>query len=145
MALVRYEPWNLVSQLQGEINRAVRDWSGAGETSSATADWVPAVDVDEYEDRFELFVDVPGVAANDVEITLDSGVLSLSGERKVEHATGQLTRHRRERGYGKFYRRFILPDTVNADEVKASERNGVLAITIPKKAAAQPRKIEIAA
>jgi HSP20 family protein len=144
MAIVRYDPWSLVTQLQGELNRAVRDWN-SGETSSATADWVPAVDVDEYEDRFELFMDLPGVAASDVEITLERGVLSLSGERKVEHATGQLTRHRRERGYGKFYRRFILPDTVNADGVKATERHGVLSITIPKKAAAQPRRIEIAA
>jgi len=144
MALVRYEPWNFVSQLQGELNRALRDWT-SGETSSATADWVPAVDVEEYDDRFDLFVDLPGVAASEVEITLEGGVLSLSGERKVEHGTGQMTRHRRERGYGKFYRRFILPDTVNAEGVKATERHGVLAITIPKKAAAQPRRIEIAA
>jgi HSP20 family protein len=144
MALARYEPWNLMNQLQGELNRAFHDWA-SNETSSATADWVPAADVEEYEDRFELYVDLPGVAANDVEITLEGGVLSLSGERKVEHGTGQMTRHRRERGYGKFYRRFILPDTVNADAVKATERNGVLAVTIPKKAAAQPRRIEIAA
>ena len=144
MALVRYEPWNVINQLQGELNRALRDWN-SGETSSATADWVPAVDVEEYEDRFELFVDLPGIASSEVEITLDRGVLSLSGERKVEERTGQVARHRRERGYGKFYRRFILPDTVNADGVKATERHGVLAVTIPKRAAAQPRRIEIAA
>ena len=144
MALVRYEPWNLMNQVRGEFNRAFRDWA-SNETSSATADWVPAADIAEYEDRFELYVDLPGVAASDVEITLEDGVLSLTGERKVEHGTGQVTRHRRERGYGKFYRRFILPDTVNAEAVKATERSGVLAITIPKKAAAQPRRIEIAA
>jgi HSP20 family protein len=125
MALVRYGPWNLVGQLHGELNRALRDWT-SGETSSATAEWIPAADVEEYEDRFELYVDLPGV-------------------RKAEQAEAQMTRHRRERGYGKFYRRFILPDTVNADGVEASERNGVLAIRIPKKAAAQPRRIEIAA
>jgi HSP20 family protein len=144
MALVRYEPWNLVGQLHSELNRALRDWT-SGETSSATADWVPAADVEEYEDRFELYVDLPGIAAKDVEITLERGVLTLAGERKAERAEGQMTRHRRERGYGKFYRRFILPDTVNADGVEATERNGVLAVTIPKKAAAQPRRIEIAA
>jgi HSP20 family protein len=144
MAIVRYNPWSFVSQLHGELDRAMRDWN-SGETSSATADWVPAADVEEYEDRFELFVDLPGVAAKDVEITLEGGVLSLSGERKEEQATGQISRHRRERGFGKFYRRFILPDTVNADAVKAKERHGVLAVTIPKKAAAQPRRSEIAA
>jgi len=144
MALVRYGPWNLVGQLHGELNRALRDWT-SGETSSATAEWIPAADVEEYEDRFELYVDLPGVVAKDVEITLERGVLTLAGERKAEQAEAQMTRHRRERGYGKFYRRFILPDTVNADGVEASERNGVLAIRIPKKAAAQPRRIEIAA
>ena len=144
MAIVRYNPWSLVSRLHGELDRAMRDWDSS-ETSSATADWVPAVDVEEYEDRFELFVDLPGVAAKDVEITLEGGELRLSGQRKEERATGQISRHRRERGYGKFYRQFILPDTVNSDAVKATERHGVLAITIPKKAAAQPRRIEIAA
>jgi HSP20 family protein len=144
MAIVRYNPWSLVSQLHGELDRAMRDWN-SGETSSATADWVPAVDVEEYEDHFNLFVDLPGVAAKDVEITLEGEVLTLSGERKVEQGTGQVSRHRRERGYGKFHRRFILPDTVNGEAVKATERQGVLAITIPKKAAAQPRRIEIAA
>lgn len=144
MALVRYEPWNLMSQLHGELNRALRDFAN-GETSGATADWVPAADIEEYEDRFELFVDLPGVPANEVEITLDNGVLILTGERKVEQAAGQVTRHRRERGYGRFYRRFILPDTVDSEGVKATERNGVLAVTIPKKAAAQPRRIQIAA
>ena len=144
MALVRYEPWDLMSQLHGEFNRALRDFTN-GETSGATADWVPAADIEEYEDRFELFVDLPGVPTEEVEITLDNGVLSLAGERKVEQATGQVTRHRRERGYGRFYRRFILPDTVDAEGVKATERNGVLAVTIPKKAAAQPRRIQVAA
>jgi HSP20 family protein len=144
MALVRYDPWNLLSQLQGDINRALRDWSPS-ETSSATADWVPAADIEEYIDRFELFVDLPGVTAGDVEITLEAGVLTLAGERKVEKRADQLLNQRRERGHGRFYRRFILPDTADAEAVKASERSGVLAITIPKKAAAQPRRIEIAA
>ena len=144
MALVRYDPWSFMTQLQSDINRAFTDWSST-DTSSATADWVPAVDVDEYVDRFELFVDLPGVAAKDVEITLEGGVLSLSGERRAEKRPDQVTRHRRERGVGRFYRRFILPDSVDAEAVKAAERSGVLAVTIPKRAAAQPRRIEVAA
>lgn len=143
MALVRYDPWNLLSQLQGDISRALRDWSPT-ETSSATAEWVPAADIEEYVDRFELFVDLPGVASSDVAITLEAGVLTLDGERKIEKRAEQLLNHRRERGHGRFHRRFILPDTADADAVKATERHGVLAITIPKKAAAKPRRIEIA-
>jgi HSP20 family protein len=144
MALVRYEPWSLVARLQGEINRTLNDW-GSNETSGATADWIPAADVDEYRDRFELFVDLPGVAADQVDITLESGVLTLSGERRATGMDEQLTSHRRERDHGHFHRRFILPNTVDAEGVTASERNGVLEITIPKQAAAQPRRIKVAA
>ena len=144
MALVRYEPWNLVTRLHDDINRAFSDW-GVNETNGATSDWVPPVDVEEYVDRFEIFVDLPGVAAKDVEITLEAGVLTLSGQRPAVRPQELISRHRRERGHGRFYRRFILPDTVDADRVKAAERNGVLEITIHKQATAQPRRIEIAA
>jgi len=144
MALVRYEPWSLMTRLHDDINRTFNDWA-ANDTSAATADWVPSADVEEYDDRFELFVDLPGVPANEVEITLQAGVLTLSGQRRVPHSTEAVTRSRRERGVGRFHRRFILPDTVDADGVKAKERDGVLEIVIPKRAAAQPRRIEVAA
>lgn len=144
MALVRYEPWSLLTRLHGDLDRTFSDWA-TNDTSSATADWIPAADVEEYVDRFELFVDLPGVSAKDVEITLEAGVLTLSGERQVARPSELLSHHRRERGHGRFYRRFILPDTVDADRVKATERNGVLEVTIPKQAAAQPRRIKIAA
>jgi HSP20 family protein len=144
MALVRYDPWSLINQLQGDINRAFSDLTPS-ESSSATADWVPATDIEEYVDRFELFIDLPGVAAEDVDITLEKGVLSVSGARRPEERTEELSQRRRERGFGRFYRRFILPDTVNADAVEAKERNGVLAITIPKQPAAQPRRIKVVA
>ena len=144
MALVRHEPWSLVSRLQDEINRTFRDRAG-GETSSATADWVPAADIEEYADRFELFVDLPGVSAKEVQITLEADVLTLAGERVAVRATDEMLNARRERGTGRFYRRFILPDTVDAERVNARERNGVLEITIPKHAKALPRRIEVAA
>ncbi len=144
MALVRYEPWTLLSRLHEDINRTFSDWHG-NDSSSATAQWAPAIDVEEYVDRFELFVDLFGVAAKDVDITLESGVLTLSGERHVARSADELLNARRERGTGRFHRRFILPVTVDAERVKATEQNGVIAVTIPKQAKAQPRKITIAA
>jgi HSP20 family protein len=144
MALVRQEPWSLMARLHDEINRTFSDWAGS-ETSSATADWVPAADVEEYDDRFELFVDLPGVSASDVEITLEAGVLTLAGARSAVHSTDSLIQARRERGTGRFHRRFILPDSVDAERVKARERDGVLEITIPKQAKALPRRIKVAA
>jgi len=142
------EPWSVVSQLQNEINRLFGNVHDP-ESSSATAEWIPAVDVAEFPDRFELLVDVPGVDPQAVEITLDGGVLTLSGERRDERklsggADGGAPQHqRRERHQGRFYRRFILPDTADGENVTASGRHGVLAISIAKHPKAQPRRITV--
>lgn len=144
MSLVRYEPWRGMGQLQDDINRVFSSWSNT-DSSSATADWVPSVDINEFDDSFQLQVDVPGVDPKDVEITLDGGVLTIAGERQlVKTDTESETLRRSERAYGRFYRRFILPDTVDAEKVEASNRHGVLKITIPKQAKALPRRIKIA-
>jgi|SRR5688572_22446506 HSP20 family protein len=146
MNLMRYEPWNLVTQLQDEINRVFSN-AATADSSAATAAWVPAVDINEYTDRFELYVDLPGVDPDKVEITLEEGVLTLSGDRidDFRKEGEEALRTRVERGHGRFYRRFILPDTADADGVKATGRSGVLAISIPKQAKALPRKIKVAA
>jgi HSP20 family protein len=116
-----------------------------GENDSATAERSPAVDVREFADRFELLVDLPGVDPQAVEITLDSGVLSLSGDRREEKSAKdeQAQQFRSERVLGRFHRRFILPDTVDAEQVKASGRNGVLEISIAKQPKSQPRRISV--
>jgi HSP20 family protein len=149
MATTRYQPWAVVSQLQDEINRVFGNLND-GESSSATAEWIPAVDVREYADRFELLIDLPGVEPQGVEITLDNGVLTLSGERREELTTSHaseadtaIQQERRERRQGRFYRRFILPDTADAENVKASGRHGVLEISIKKHARAQPKRIAV--
>jgi HSP20 family protein len=147
MAALRYEPWNVVSQLQNEINRVFGNLNDA-EGSSATSEWSPAVDVREYSDRFQLLLDMPGVEPKNVEITLDGGVLTVSGNRTEEKAVGatgaeQPQHERIERRLGRFHRRFILPDTADAENVNASGRNGVLEIVIPKQSKAQPRRITV--
>ncbi len=146
MSLVNYDPLLSVRQLQNDINRLFSGWS-TNDSSSVTADWVPSVDINEFDDRFQLYVDVPGVDPNDVEITLEAGVLTITGERFVqaERADENVIRRRAERGAGRFYRRFILPDSVDPDSVKATDRHGVLEIVIPKQAKAMPRRIEVAA
>ena len=146
MALVTYEPWVGVRQLQDDINRLFSGWKAA-DSSGVTADWVPNVDINEFEDKFQLYVDLPGVDPKDVEITLEAGVLTITGQRflQAENNDDNVVRRRSERGSGRFYRRFILPDSVDADSVTASDRHGVLEILIPKQAKAQPRRIEVAA
>ena len=147
MAVVRYEPWNVVSQLQNEINRVFGNLNDT-DSNSATSEWSPAVDVREFSDRFQLLLDVPGVDPKDVEITLDNGTLTIAGNRSEEKAIGtngaeQPQQQRIERRLGRFYRRFILPDTADAENVNASGRNGVLEIVIPKQPKAQPRRISV--
>ena len=147
MALVRYEPLG-IGQLQSEINRLFRsigDWDSSG----ATAGWIPPVDIYEHEDRFELYMDLPGVDPSAVEITLEGGVLTVSGERVhfmgPRDASDQGDLRRSERGHGRFHRRFVLPDTVDSERVKATNRQGVIELTIPKQAKALPRRIQVAA
>ena len=146
MAIVNYDPIFSVRQLQDDINRLFSGWSN-DDSSGVTADWIPAVDINEFDDRFQLFVDVPGVDPKDVEITLESGVLTITGNRylQAEKSDETVVRRRTERGTGRFYRRFILPESVDADKVKAMDRHGVLEIAIPKQAKAQPRRIKVAA
>lgn len=147
MALIPYREWLPFTQLREEINRLFNVLD-EGETSGATAAWVPAVDIHEYDDRFELYVDLPGVEPSEVEVTLANGVLTLSGERSTEKPVKKDQREvqmRVERGSGRFYRRFILPDSIDSENIRARGRNGVLEISIQKQAKAQPRRIKVAA
>ena len=144
MSLVQYEPLGLINQLQQDIN-SLFSRSGSTDSSSATAAWVPATDIAEYPDRFELAVDLPGVNLENVDLSLEKGMLTISGDRNPLKAVGEETpiRHRTERVEGRFHRRFILPESVDSDNVKASGETGVLRITIPKAPAVQPRRIAI--
>jgi len=144
MTVTRYEPWELLNQLHGQINRYFDNQLSNGSASTAaTADWVPPADVEEYPDRFVLKLDVPGVNAAAIEITLENGLLAISGLREQDAGEKDVERARRERAHGRFHRRFTLPDTVDSASVKASGRNGVLEVTIPKQPKAQPRRIEV--
>ena len=146
-SLVTQDPWSLVPRLQTEINRLFGN-ANQSDSSSATATWIPAVDIHEYTDRFELYVDVPGVDPGKVELTLERGILTLSGQRTAPEfgksdEKPQYTRS--ERGLGHFYRRFVLPDTVDSEKVNANGKDGVLTIAIAKQVKAMPRRIRIGA
>jgi HSP20 family protein len=107
--------------------------------------WIPLVDIHEYADRFELYVDLPGVDPSTVELTLDGGILTLSGERREPSRKGseEAQGRRVERGHGQFHRRFVLPDSVDSEKVNATGSHGVLTVTIPKQPKAMPRRIQI--
>ncbi len=143
--VVRYEPWNVMPRLQDDINRLFGN-AAENDSSSATATWVPMVDIHEFADRFELYVDLPGVDPGSLELTLDGGILTLAGERaeqEVSDKWGKVQALRIERGHGRFHRRFVLPDTADSEKVNAAGKNGVLTVTIPKQEKAKPRRIQI--
>ena len=105
--------------------------------------WSPAVDILETEDAVTLKADLPDVDPKNVGIQLENGTLTLKGERKFEHEKNGKGFHRIERSYGSFVRAFSLPDTVDAEHVKADYKNGVLTVTVPKKEVAKPRTINV--
>ncbi len=142
--VVSQNPWSLMPRLQDEINRLFGNM-GENDSSSATAAWVPPVDIHEYADRFELYVDLPGVDPSKVELTLEDGILTLSGQRDEigDSRTNDVQYRRTERSHGHFYRRFVLPDTADSQGVNATGKNGVLTVTIAKHAKAMPRRIQI--
>jgi len=146
MALVRYEPWGLLNQLHGEIDRLFDNRLqryGDDREQLATSDWVPAVDIREEEDRYVIHADVPGVKPEDIEVHMEDGVLSIKGQRESETKEEREGYKRVERVRGSFFRRFSLPDGANAEAISAKSVNGVLEIVIPKQAKVMPKRIKV--
>jgi HSP20 family protein len=111
---------------------------------ASVADWIPLVDIREEPGRFMILADLPGVKADDVEVTLEGGILRIRGERKMEAFQAEDGRYgRQERPSGSFYRQFLLPDSANPDDVSARVHDGILEVTIGKRAETRPRRIEV--
>lgn len=145
MAIVRTDPFRDLFALQDQLFRTF-DSAYRGrerEESSMTAAWSPLVDVFEDADAITLKVEVPEVDAKDVEITVDGNTLTLKGERKLENEEKRDGYHRIERTYGAFSRSFTLPSTVEAENIRAESKDGVLRIVLPKKAETRPRQIKV--
>lgn len=106
--------------------------------------WVPPVDIRETDEAYVVMADLPGFTKEDVEITLEDSVLTLTGSRQWDGAEQPQSYRRVERAYGEFSRSFNLPAQVDADQVKAKFDNGVLTVTVPKTAEARPRRIAVA-
>ncbi len=141
MAITRYEPFNLLNQLQRELDRFREGDDSGGKI--ATAEWAPAVDIKEEENQFVIHADLPGVNPDDIDVSMENGVLTIKGEKNTEAKTEKDNYKRVERIYGSFYRRFSLPDTADNDAISAKTKNGVLDIVIPKREAEKPKKISV--
>lgn len=147
MDLVRYRPSGFpLRDLSNEINRlfdsSLFDYNRDASTVE-TSQWIPAVDIREEQNRFLVEADVPGVSPEDIEVTMENGVLSIRGERKHEDVSEADGVRRVERSHGVFYRRFSLPESADPGAVKARGSNGVLIIEIGKRETARPRRIPV--
>lgn len=145
MNLLRtYEPVGLLSRLHGEMNRLFEPGS-LSDLTGASDIWTPAVDIKEEENRFVIHADVPGIRPENIEVTLERGVLTVSGKREAENRDEQDGYRRLERYRGEFARRFALPDTADEDRVDAKIKDGVLELVINKKESSKPRRIAVKA
>jgi HSP20 family protein len=116
---------------------------GQPQGSSRATAWAPALDISERKDAYLVTVELPGVEAEDLEITLEDGLLTIQGERHFAHDSSEQHFHRVERRYGAFRRAITLPAQVQAEQIEASVDNGVLQILVPKMEEATPKRIKI--
>jgi len=147
MTIVRWEPMRELSSLQGEMNRlfnSVFDTPPAAGQAGPRR-WMPAMDLVEADEHFVLRADLPGVSEEDVNIEVEDGTLTVSGERKSEHEINKEGFHRVERAFGRFSRSLTLPQGIDPEAVTAEFDKGVLEIRIPKPEERKPRRVSIGA
>jgi HSP20 family protein len=145
MAMSRWDPFRDLMSIQNELNQLFgRTFGGEGERVRG-ADWVPPLDVHETSDRFVITVELPGLSPEDVDISMEDNVLTLTGERRFYSDRSGDEFRRIERRYGTFARSLTLPATADASAIEASFDAGVLTVTVPKREEAKPRKIQVKA
>ena len=111
--------------------------------AGAAEGFVPAVDILEKDGNLILRAELPGVNEKEIELRIEGNVLTLKGERKMEHEENRSNYHRVESFYGTFSRSFTLPDSVDRDKIKADYKNGILTVTVPQKPESKSREIPV--
>ena len=145
MTITRWNPINEIMNMQREMNRL---FSGVTPTAKQDEDyesavWSPTVDITEDSDKYVLVFDIPGVEKSDIKMNFSDNTLKVSGERKTVEEKKDVTSHRVERIFGKFYRSFNFPTMVNAEKINASYKDGVLTVSVPKAEESKPKLISI--
>jgi HSP20 family protein len=142
--IARWEPFRGLSTLHDQVNRLFNEtaFRGQGENSALTF-WSPAVDIYETENELVVKADLPDVVEKDIDVRVENNLLTIRGERKFEKSVSEDNYLRVERNYGTFSRSFSLPNTVNAEQIHAEYKNGVLTVTMPKREESKPRQVKV--
>jgi HSP20 family protein len=141
--ITRWDPFRELAQLQDRVNRLFQETGAGHDEGIITGSFVPPVDIYETEHNIVLKVEVPGVEQKDLDIRIENNTITIRGERKFEKEVKEENFHRVERRYGSFQRSFSLPNTVNTESVTADYENGLLKVTLAKRAEAKPKQIKV--
>jgi len=145
--MIRWQPINRPVNWNAGMDRFLNEFMGHSarkmDEETAACAWTPAVNILEKEDGIVITADLPGLKAEDVEVTIENGVITLKGERTLEEITEGETYHRVERSYGKFERAFSVPNSVDPKKIEARFVNGEMTLNLPKRDESKPRSVKI--
>ena len=145
MSLVKWEPFRELERMQAHLNRMFgeRPFPAFDDDELAFGEWAPAVDIQETDKEYLIQADLPDVKKEDVKVEFADGVLVVEGERRREKEEQGKKFHKIEREYGKFVRRFALPTEIDATQLSAQFKDGVLNVHLPKSAESKPKAVTI--
>ncbi|HEY7038908.1 MAG TPA: Hsp20/alpha crystallin family protein [Methylomirabilota bacterium] len=147
MALIRFRPLSHeLTDIQSQMNRIFEGFLGSSATSEAPERvWAPAADMYETKNEVVVTAELPGLTEKDVHVSITGDLLTIQGERRGESELEDASHYRRERWFGKFVRTFSLPVPVETSQIKATYRDGVLTVKLPKSEEIKAREIKVEA
>ena len=145
MSLIRWEPFSAMDDIFGRFPNLLNRWPRYGGTSEQNFEWSPSVDISETGKEYLIRATLPAVKKEDVKVTFEEGMLTLSGERRQQEEQKDEKFHKIESFYGNFSRSFALPDAIDAKAIRAESKDGVVTIHVPKREAEvkQPTTIKV--
>lgn len=140
--------WNPLREFEEMQDRVLRSFglnrrTAGDQQALATSEWAPLVDIAEDEQEYVIKVELPEISRDDVKVTVENGMVTITGERRLDKETNNRKYHRLERNYGNFARAFALPEDAAPEKITADFKEGVLVVRLPKNEAKLPRRVEI--
>ena len=146
MNIVKWDPFKELEDVSNRLNRIFGRFPARAESGQemlAVADWSPSADITETDAAYLIKAEIPGVQKEDVKVTVQDGMLTMQGERKMEKEEKGKKFHRIERSYGSFVRSFRIPDDADENSVKAEFKDGMLNVTLAKSAKAKAKSVNV--